>query len=414
MDEPPASTPGCVTSRSAGDSEDWSRQEIRVAVVLNGGVSLAVWISGVTLELHRLAMAEQKEERMYGPLLSLLKADAHIDVIAGTSVGGLNGACLALGVSRQRDLGLLHDLWRDHGSLEKQAKVVVAIGNSLNQHATFNYRDDLFTDKLLIHINISKDEINKADKAHHALVSDALGIAAITEVLASRVGRVPAKQVVGRDREARSIPQRYRYIHLGQLAQTIGRMLPPSGVLLADTGAHLGWLGYYVEHEEGQNFRKPGTFGPTAGHVNGSLGLKVTHPERPVVVGCGDGCYSLSGFELMTAIENDIPVIWVIFNDSEYELNQDVPVHDVRRNRTGGNPDFAAYARACGADGYRVDTLEEFTAAFAAAQRVAQPYRRPDHALGNSALRPVAEWRYRPPRRDDGAALPPRMKGTVP
>jgi acetolactate synthase I/II/III large subunit len=31
------------------------------------------------------------------------------------------------------------------------------------------------------------------------------------------------------------------------------------------------------------------------------------------------------------------------------------------------NPDFAAYARACGADGYSVETLEEFERAFSAA-----------------------------------------------
>jgi len=258
----------------------------------------------------------------------------------------------------------------------RQAKIVVAIGNSLNQHATFNYRDDLFTDKLLIHINISEDEINKAYKADHGLVSDArLAIAAITEALEHRVGPVPPKQLTGRDLEARRIPQRFRHIHPGQLAQSIGRMLPPGGVLLADAGAHLGWLGYYVELEEGQNFRKPGTFGPMAGHVNGALGLKVAHPERTVVVGCGDGCYSLSGFELMTAVENDIPVIWVIFNDREYKLIK--MFQFMTYGETGlvefQNPDFAAYARACGADGYRVDTLEEFTTAFAAALASGRP-----------------------------------------
>ena len=57
-----------------------------------------------------------------------------------------------------------------------------------------------------------------------------------------------------------------------------------------------------------------------AGHVNGSIGVKVAHPDRTVVVGCGDGCYSLSGFELMTAVEHEIPVIWIIFNDQEFKL----------------------------------------------------------------------------------------------
>lgn len=252
----------------------------------------------------------------------------------------------------------------------REAKVVVAIGNSLNQHATFNYRDNLFTDKLLIHINISETEIDKAYRADHALVADARpAVAAITEALSKRVGPVAPKKVDGRDYEARRIYHLTGAIHPGQLAQTIGRMLPVNGIVLADAGAHLAWLGYYLELEEGQSFRKPGTFGPMAGHVNGALGLKVAHPDRTVVVGCGDGCYSLSGFELMTAVENDIPVIWVIFNDNEFKLIKLYQI--VTYGETGlvefQNPDFADYARACRADGYRVETLDEFKDAFAAA-----------------------------------------------
>ncbi|MGH3872739.1 MAG: thiamine pyrophosphate-binding protein [Pseudonocardiaceae bacterium] len=252
----------------------------------------------------------------------------------------------------------------------REAKIVVAIGNSLNQHATFNYHDDLFVDKLLIHINISEMEIDKAYKADHALVADARpAVAAITDALARRIGPVAPKQVDGRDYEARRILHLTGGIHPGQLAQKIGKMLPDRGIVLADAGAHLAWLGYYLELEEGQNFRKPGTFGPMAGHVNGALGLKIAHPDRTVVVGCGDGCYSLSGFELMTAVENDIPVIWVIFNDNEFKL---IKLYQITTYGETGlvefqNPDFAAYARACRADGYRVETLDEFEDAFAAA-----------------------------------------------
>ena len=262
----------------------------------------------------------------------------------------------------------------------REAKVVVAIGNAFNQHATFNYRDDLFTDKLLIHINVSEAEIDKVYKADHALIADArLAVAALTDALDGQVGPVAPRKVDGRDYEARHISNiagaLTDAIHPGQLAQTIGRMLPANAVLLADAGAHLAWLGYYVELEEGQNFRKAGEFGPMAGHVNGAIGLKVAHPDRTVVVGCGDGCYLLSGFELMTAVEHDIPVIWVIFDDREYKL---IKIYQFATYGETGlvefqNPDFAAYARACGADGYRVENLEDFKAAFAAALASGRP-----------------------------------------
>src|SRR5215207_4561187 len=103
----------------ASEDDEFDCQDIRLAVVMNGGVSLAIWISGVALELHHLAMARRWKEPAYLPLLRLLDAKAWVDVIAGTSAGGLNGAFLALGLVRDRDLGGLRDLWRDQGSLDK-------------------------------------------------------------------------------------------------------------------------------------------------------------------------------------------------------------------------------------------------------------------------------------------------------
>jgi patatin-related protein len=103
------------------DPEQSDRQQIRLAVVLNGGVSLAVWISGVVQEMHRLVEAsrrtEDRAEDGYGALLELLDADARIDVIAGTSAGGLNGGFLALGLVHGCTLTGLRDLWRDKGDL---------------------------------------------------------------------------------------------------------------------------------------------------------------------------------------------------------------------------------------------------------------------------------------------------------
>lgn len=258
----------------------------------------------------------------------------------------------------------------------READVVLAIGNSFNQHATFDFRQDLFDDKTLIHVNISDKEFNKAYRPDHALRSDARrAVMALTDALEQRVGEVPEVEVDGQDYEARNIIHLTGKIHPGELAQAIGRMLPPQAVLLADAGAHTAWLGYYVELDEGQRFRKVGSFGPMSGHINGAIGLKAAHPDRTVVVGCGDGCYSLSGFELMTAVEHDLPVIWVIFNDNEFKL---VRLYQLVRYGESGlvdfqNPDFASYARACGADGYQVETLNEFRKAFRAALASGRP-----------------------------------------
>lgn len=257
-----------------------------------------------------------------------------------------------------------------------EAKVVLAIGNAFNQHATFNYREDLFDGKTLIHVNISESEIDKAYKVDHALVSDARpAVEAIHAALDKKIGVVAPVSVDGKDYERRKIVHLPGVLHPGELSQRIGQLLPPGGIVLADAGAHLAWLGYYLELEEGQNFRKAGEFGPMAGHVNGALGVAMAHPDRTVVVGCGDGCYNLSGFELMTAVEHDLPVIWVIFNDGEFKL---IKVYQLATYQESGlveflNPDYVAYAQACGAEGYRAETLDEFEDAFKAALASGRP-----------------------------------------
>lgn len=258
----------------------------------------------------------------------------------------------------------------------READVVLAVGNSLNQHATFGLREDLFDGKVLIQVNIAEFEIGKHYRVDLGLVSDArLALETITAGLETRVGDLPRAEIEARDYETRRILALPGKVHPGRLAQAIGRQLPEDAVLLADAGAHLAWLGYYVDLERGQNFRKCGAFGPMAAHTNAAIGVKLASPERTVVVGCGDGCYAMSGFELMTAVQHDVPVIWVIFNDAEFKL---VKVYQVATYGKSAlvdlePPDFAAYAVACGADGFRVETLDEFDAVFEQALRSGRP-----------------------------------------
>ncbi|MER7243452.1 patatin-like protein [Kribbella sp. NPDC000426] len=90
-------------------------EEIRFAVVMNGGVSLAVWMGGVVREIDRLTHGKGP----YGRLLRLLDVKARADVIAGTSAGGINGAALALGqVNKNADVGLMRDLWSEQGRMD--------------------------------------------------------------------------------------------------------------------------------------------------------------------------------------------------------------------------------------------------------------------------------------------------------
>lgn len=89
--------------------------ELRLALVLNGGVSLAVWMGGVVFELNRLV---RETHPVYRGLLELTGTAARIDVISGTSAGGVNGAALALAQLHDQGLYALRDVWIKTGGLD--------------------------------------------------------------------------------------------------------------------------------------------------------------------------------------------------------------------------------------------------------------------------------------------------------
>ncbi|MFL6163754.1 MAG: patatin-like protein [Jatrophihabitantaceae bacterium] len=108
-------------------------QEIRLATTLTGGVSLAIWMGGVAREIDlltqasnlrrlddaaQLTLADSDPRRRYLDLLNLLDVTVDVDVLSGSSGGGINAALLAYGRAAKRDLGKLRDLWLEMGALE--------------------------------------------------------------------------------------------------------------------------------------------------------------------------------------------------------------------------------------------------------------------------------------------------------
>ena len=94
-------------------------QELRLALVMTGGVSLAVWMGGTALEFSRLIRADRNADTTYLELLRLTRSLPRVDVIAGTSAGGLNGALLAYAVTQDAEVSGLRDLWLRLGALEQ-------------------------------------------------------------------------------------------------------------------------------------------------------------------------------------------------------------------------------------------------------------------------------------------------------
>ena len=103
----------------ADSAEPWP-QEIRLAMTMVGGASLAIWMGGVATETSQLLRESRgdTEPGLYRKLLDLLRATVSIDVLTGTSAGGINAACLGLAEAFGSTPQVLRDTWIKIGSLE--------------------------------------------------------------------------------------------------------------------------------------------------------------------------------------------------------------------------------------------------------------------------------------------------------
>jgi acetolactate synthase-1/2/3 large subunit len=115
----------------------------------------------------------------------------------------------------------------------------------------------------------------------------------------------------------------------------------------------------------------PTQLAPTSGAmgygVPAGVAAKLVAPERTVICFAGDGDFLMSGQELATAMQYDLPLVVLVVNNGMYGT---IRMHQERHfpGRVVGtdlvNPDFAAYARAFGAFGETVTETAEFAGAF--------------------------------------------------
>jgi predicted acylesterase/phospholipase RssA len=108
--------------------------EHRLALIVNGGVSLAVWMGGVACEIENARRASngipprddatEQEKALYAAWASVTRRAGvrlTVDVIAGTSAGGLNGVLQAAAIARGASLDHLKQLWLDSGQMSAGA-----------------------------------------------------------------------------------------------------------------------------------------------------------------------------------------------------------------------------------------------------------------------------------------------------
>ena len=160
-------------------------------------------------------------------------------------------------------------------------------------------------------------------------------------------------------------------IHPQAVARVVSDLAGPDATFVFDTGLNTLWSANWIRQNGSQ--RIIGSFnnaavGTSMGQANGVQALDRT---KQVIALTGDGGFNMLMGEFLTAVHHKLPVKVIVYNNSALGLitleAESVGIAPFREAIEFPNPDFAALARACGAQGFTARLPGELKGAIAAA-----------------------------------------------
>jgi acetolactate synthase-1/2/3 large subunit len=282
------------------------------------------------------------------------------------------------------------------------ADVILALGTRFDDRASSSWIPGVtysIPPTRLIHVDIDPQEIGRNYQPELAVIADAAEFAAGLLAVAGRGaegGPVPPGR---RDWLAATLAWKRQWeadiaarqadpavpIRPDRLVAELQRTVPDDAIVLADVGIHHNWLlQQFAAPPRGRLLQAWG-FAAMGFGVGGVLGAKLAAPGSPAVTVCGDGCFLMHANAVATAVEYDIPAVWVVWNNAGYGsirgqqaaffgADRELATR-FRRAATGElySTDISAIARAMGADGSRIDSPDEVADAVAAAIKSERP-----------------------------------------
>lgn len=155
----------------------------------------------------------------------------------------------------------------------------------------------------------------------------------------------------------------------------------PNAILVTDVGWNKNGVAQQYPVDDPESFLTPGGFSTMGFGPAAVLGVTMAGTGRPAVALVGDGAFGSNPSVVATAVEMGIAPLWVVMNNAAFgtiaglERKHYGTGYGCEFEADGGpySPDFAAIARACGADGVRIERPDQLESALRRAVRSGRP-----------------------------------------
>jgi acetolactate synthase-1/2/3 large subunit len=263
----------------------------------------------------------------------------------------------------------------------KQSDLLIALGPRLGEATTGGYMllDIPTPRQRLVHIHPDPDELGRVYQPALAINATPRAFARAAAALAPIADPPWAAATAAAHEDYlawRKPPPSPGALQLGEIMLWLDGELPPDAIVTNGAGNFATWIHRFHQ------YRRFGTqLAPTSGSMGygfpAALAAKLRCPDRTVVCVTGDGDFLMTGQELATAVQQKLGLIVLLVNNNMYGT---IRTHQERHYPTRvigtalHNPDFAALARAYGAEGAVVERTADFAPAFARARAASGPF----------------------------------------
>jgi acetolactate synthase-1/2/3 large subunit len=283
----------------------------------------------------------------------------------------------------------------------KHADVILALGFTFDDRATSAWLDGYtlaIPPSRLIQIDIDPSELGRNYPAELPILGCArASLAFLNDMLRDQTDTVSTGRQawLNRLRHGREVWQKYQGglatsdqmpLRPERLMRALSRALPDNAIIASDVGVHHNWIIQLFDTLRPRQLIHSWGFAAMGFATSGILGAKLAAPDRPCVAVVGDGSFLMTPHALATAVEYDIPVVWVVWNNQGYCSIRDIQ-HGMFAGRelatsfqkNAGNrelytPDFAALARSFGVASHTVTHAGELEDVIGAAIAANRPY----------------------------------------
>jgi acetolactate synthase-1/2/3 large subunit len=247
-----------------------------------------------------------------------------------------------------------------------EADVVIVAGSKLGISDTARANPALLDParQTFVQIDVEARNASWTFPAEHVLIGDArAALAQLADALPADATRraAAASRVAALRREhgyfdapsyaADNVP-----IYPQRVIAALRRVLPDDAIVTCDAGENRILMTHFYQTRSANGFLQAAGSGPMGFGIPAALAAKLVHPERTVVAVCGDGGFAMTMNGMMTAVEQNIPIVNVVFNN-----------HALGWVLHGGGPfaaefqdfDHAEIARAMKCHGVRVTRPED-------------------------------------------------------